>query len=1143
MTFDELLAQVLDVLQREGRVSYRALKRRFDLTDDDLADLQDELIAAKQLAKDEDGRVLVWIGEPVALPPTAYPIPLQSPADTAHGQGAQPASATTTPLVPEAERRQLTVLFCDLVDSTRLTQQLDPEDLRQVIRAYQASCAAVIQRYAGHIAQYLGDGLLVYFGYPQAHEDDAARAVHSGLGMVEAIGTLNTDLIRNHGVRLGVRVGIHTGLVVVGEMGSGDRPERLALGETPNIAARLQGLAAPDTVVVSATTYQLVQGLFTCQALGTPTLKGLEQPLAVSQVLGASAAPSRFEAAVTTGLTPLVGRAEEVGLLQRRWAQVQEGHGQVVLLSGEAGIGKSRLVRELHEIVERDGATRLIFRCSPYHQQSALHPLIEHLQRLVQVRREDPLEAQLDRLEQTLQSSGVPVQETMPLLAALLSLPHPPGYPPVQLSPERQKQKTQEALVTWLMAEAERQPVLAVWEDLHWADPSTLEWLGLLLAQASTVRLFTLLTCRPEFIPPWASRAALSELTLTRLTRPQIEEMVRRVTGGKGLPAEVVRQIVARTDGVPLFVEELTKTVLEAGWLQEGEDGYELTGPLPPLAIPATLQDALRARLDRLSAGKAVAQLGATLGRTFAHDLLQAVAPLDELTVWRGLVELVQAEVLYQRGVPPQATYTFKHALLQEAAYQSLLKSTRQQYHQHIAQVLAARFPDLTETQPELLAHHYIEAGRAELAVGCWQRAGERSNVRSAYVEAVEHLSRGLEVLHTLPDTPTRARHELEMLLLLSRALAVTRGHGSPEREQTLVRARELCFQVGDTPQLRRVLAGLGGLHQQRGELQTARELQAQSFALAQDLQDPAHRVSAHCNMGITLYYLGELTSAQAHLEQAIALHVPQSDHSLTLFAGQDNMLICLGYTAWSLWILGYPDQALRRSQEMLTYAQASSHAFTLTRALFYAAVLHRYLREGVATQERAEAALAIMTEQGFGHHLGVVSFNRGWALAAQDQREAGMAQMHQWLATMQTTGDRLALADSLALLAEAYGQSGQAEAGLCLLPEALAHVECTGEWYYEAEVYRIKGELLLQQAIPDAPQAEACFQKALTVARRQQARSWELRAAMSLSRLWQQQGQRTAARELLAPIYGWFTEGFDTADLQEARTLLEELA
>jgi class 3 adenylate cyclase len=776
MAFDELLAQVLDVLQRERRVSYRALKRRFDLTDDDLADLQDELIAAKQLAMDEDGRVLVWTGGPAPPHPATPSLPEQSPADTALGQVSPLASVKAAPPMPEAERRQLTVLFCDLADSTRLAGQLDPEDLRQVIRAYQATCAAVIQRYAGHIAQYLGDGLLVYFGYPQAHEDDAQRAVHSGLGMVEAIATLNTALVRDHGVRLTVRVGIHTGLVVVSDIDSDDRPERLALGETPNVAARLQGLAAPDTVVISATTYQLVQGLFTCQALGAPPLKGLDQPLAVYQVQGASVAQSRFEAAVTSGLTPLVGREEEVGLLQRRWVQVQEGHGQVVLLSGEAGIGKSRLVQELHAIVAHDGSTRLTFRCSPYYQQSALHPVIEHLQRLVQAHREEPPEARLTGLEQALQRSGVPVQETLPLLAALLSLPHPEGYPSLHLSPERQKQKTQEALIAWLVAAAEQQPVLAVWEDLHWADPSTLEWLGLWLDQAPTVRLLTLLTCRPEFVPPWASRTALTQLTLTRLTRPQIEEMVRQVTGGKSLPAEVLRQIVARADGVPLFVEELTKAVLEAHWLQEGEDGYALTGPVPPLAIPATLQDALRARLDRLSEGKAVAQLGAVLGRTFAHDLLQAVAPLDKLAVWRGLVEMVQAEVLYQRGVPPQATYTFKHALLQEAAYQSLLKSTRQQYHQRIAQVLTAQFLETVETQPELLAQHYTAAGLAEEAVGYWQRAGQRSHMRSAYAEAVAHYTTGLEVLQTLPDTPQRAQQELNLLLTRLEALRIVPG-------------------------------------------------------------------------------------------------------------------------------------------------------------------------------------------------------------------------------------------------------------------------------------------------------------------------------------------------------------------------------
>jgi predicted ATPase len=917
-------------------------------------------------------------------------------------------------------------------------------------------------------------------------------------------------------------------------MGSGDRPERLALGETPNIAARLQGLAAPDTVVISATTQQLVQGLFTCQTLGTPTLKGLDQPLAIYHVHGVSAAQSRFEVAVTSGLTPLVGRAEEVGLLQRRWAQVIEGHGQVVLLSGEAGIGKSRLVRELHAIVERDGATRLTFRCSPYYQQSALHPVIEHLQRLVQERREEPPEARLARLEQALQRSGVPVQEMLPLLADLLSLPHPAGYPALRLSPERQKQKTQEALIAWLVAEAEQQPVLAVWEDLHWADPSTLEWLGLFLDQAPTVRLLTLLTCRPEFAPPWAPHTALTQLTLTRLTRPQVEEMIRRVAGGKALPAEVVRQIVARTDGVPLFVEELTKAVLEANWLQEGEDGYELTGPLPPLAIPATLQDALRARLDRLVEGKAVAPLGATLGRTFAHDLLQAVAPLDELAVWRGLVELVQAEVLYQRGVPPHATYTFKHALLQEVAYQSLLKSTRQQYHQHIAQVLAERFPDLAETQPELLAQHYTAAGLAEEAVEYWQRASQKAHARAAYVEAISYLTTGLEVLKTLPDTPERTQHELDLLLALGPAVSLVKGLASPEYEHVYVQAYALCQQSGDTPRLFSVLTGLRQLYNARGEFQRARQYGEHALALAQRLPDPALLPGAHYSLGSVLENLGEKTSAYAHFERGRTLADAQS-------SGRQAGLWCRIFAAGLLWELGYPDQALRRSHEALTLAQSSDPNCVFF-ALLRAGGVHRNRGEVPAAHERFEAALALATEQEFVDLVPFGMILHGWTLAAQGHDAEGIAQMRQGLAAQQAMRRILSLPLHLLLLAAAYGNSEKAEAGLGVLAEALAVVDTTEERRHEAELYRLQGELLLRQAVPDVPQAEACFQQALDIARRQQARSWELRAAMSLSRLWQRQDKRDDARELLAPIYGWFTEGFDTADLQEARALLEEL-
>src|SRR6266542_2754115 len=632
------------------------------------------------------------------------PEPAAPPSPPSPARQDDPPVTQTTPVgfrpathhPPEAERRQLTVLFGDLVDSTALASQLDPEEWREVIRAYQDACAKVIGRFEGHIAQYLGDGLLVYFGYPRAHEDDAQRAVRAGLGIVEA-----------------VRLGCHTGLVVVGEVGGGTRQEQLALGETPNLAARLQGLAAPNTLVISAATLQLLGGFFACQSLGTPPLKGFAQPLEVYQVLSESTARSRLEAVGGTGLTPLVGRAQEVGLLLERWAQVKDGVGQVVLLSGEAGIGKSRLVQVLKEHVASEPQAWLTpCQCSSYYRNSALYPMIDLLERVaLRFEREESPPQKLRKLEGFLVQYGLLLAETMPLFTALLSLPLAAEYAPLTIAPEQQKQQTLHDFLTIMLRIAAQQPLLFVMEDLHWVDPTTLEFLTLLVDQGPTARILALWTFRPDFSPPWTGRSHLTQVTLPRLPRRQAAEMTGQVAHGKALPAEVVEQVVAKTDGVPLFVEELTKMVLESGLLQERAGRYALTGPLPPLAIPATLHDSLMARLDRLAAVKGLAQLGATLGREFSYALLHAVSPWDETSLQRGLHQLVEAEFLYQRGLPPQATYLFKHALIQDAAYQSLLRSTRQQYHQRIAQVLENQFPELAETQPELLAHHYTAAG------------------------------------------------------------------------------------------------------------------------------------------------------------------------------------------------------------------------------------------------------------------------------------------------------------------------------------------------------------------------------------------------------------------------------------------------
>ena len=880
MTFEELLDQAIDLLQRRGRVTYRTLKRQFQLDDDVLEDLKEELIYGQRLAVDEDGRVLVWTGGTSAPPESiAFPPPQEDP----HATPSTPdASSSSAPHTPDAERRQLTVLFCDLVDSTPLASQLDPEDLREVVHAYQETCAKVIARFEGHIAQYLGDGLLVYFGYPLAHEDDAQRAVRAGLGMIEALGQLNTRLGQERGVHLAVRLGIHTGLVVVGEVGGGTRQEQLALGETPNIAARLQGLAVPNTVVISTATLPLLGGFFACQSLGTQLLRGLPQPLEVYQVLSESTARSRLEAAGSTGLTPLVGREQEAALLRERWAQVKGGLGQVVLLSGEAGIGKSRLVQVLTAHVTAEPQAWLTpCQCSPYYQNTALYPMIDLLERVVlRFAREESPSQKLSKLEGFVVQYGLPLTEVVPLFAALLSLPLTADYAPLTLSPEQQKQQTLQTLLTILLRRAAQQPVLFVMEDLHWVDPSTLELLSLLVDQGPTARILVLLTFRPDFPPPWTECSHLTQVTLPRLPRRQAAEMTGQVAHRKALPPEVVEQVVAKTDGVPLFVEELTKMVLESGLLQEREGRYELTGSLPPLAIPATLHDSLMARLDRLATVKALAQLGATLGREFSYTLLQAVSPWDEGTLQRGLHQLVEAEFLYQQGLPPQATYLFKHALIQEAAYQSLLRSTRQRHHQHIAQVLEAQFPELCETQPELLAHHYTEAGLLAQAVPYWQRAGQRAVQRFAHREAIGHLTKGLDLLKGLPATPEHTHQELDLQTALGPAWMAAKGYAAPEVEQAYARARELCRQLGEHARLFSVLRGLGAFYVVRGKYQTAREVGAELLSLAQSPPDPARLLGAHQVLGIAWFWLGELASARGHLEQAIALYDPQQHRS-----------------------------------------------------------------------------------------------------------------------------------------------------------------------------------------------------------------------------------------------------------------------
>jgi class 3 adenylate cyclase/predicted ATPase len=1145
MTFEEILDQAIAMLQRRRRVAYRTFQVQFNLDDNALEALKDELLYAQQVARDEGDRVLVWTGG-AETPPAPPPHSTMHASQPSTQEAALPQTPPrpVTPSIPEAERRQLTVMFCDLVDSTRLSSHLDPEDLREVVRAYQSTCAEVIQRFDGHIAQYLGDGLLVYFGYPQAHEDDARRAVRTGLGILAVMGDLNQGLQRAKGIQLAIRIGIHTGLVVVGEMGGGGRQEQLALGETPNVAARIQGLAAPNTVAMSEATSRLVEGYFTCQSLGEHTLRGVPQSLKVYRVLSESGATSRLDVTQPRGLTPLVGRESEVTLLMERWEQAKAGQGQVVLLSGDPGIGKSRLVQVLKDQVAAEPHTRWECRSAEYSQNTALFPLTDLFQRILQFEAHETPDARLEKLEHALSQYRLPVEETIPLLAPLLSLALPENrYPLLNLSPQWQRQKTLETIVAILLELAAHQPVLFILEDLHWTDPSTLELIGLLLDQTPTASMLALLTCRPHFQPAWHHRSYLTEITVNRLSQPQIERMVERIADGKILPSEIMQQIVERTDGVPLFVEELTKAVLESGQLKGIDDHYELVGSLSTLAIPATLQDSLMARLDRLVSAKGIAQLAAVIGRQFSYELLQAISQLDAMTLQRELGRLVEAELVYQRGLPPQATYVFKHALIQDAAYESLLKSTRQHYHQRIAHVLEEQFQETTQAQPEFLAHHYTEAGLTGQAVAYWHKAGQKASEGSAHVEAISHLRTGLELLQTLPETPERVQREVDMHITLGASLIATKGYGAPEVAQTYTNARRLCQSLNDPHQLFPVLRGLWNYAIVRAELRTAHALGEQLLSLAQHTQDTAMLVAAHAALGRTLFFLGMVASAHTHLTQGLALYDLQQHRASVLLYGEDAGVVCHSFAAWALWRLGYPDQGLVQTNEALTLAQQSAHPFSLSFALSNAAQFHQLRREVRTVQEHADATITLATDQGFPFWLAIGSALRGWALAQQGQTQDGIAQIDQGLRAFRATGAESTRSHYLALLAEAHSVSEQPEAGLTALGEALTLVETTGARFYEAEVYRLKGRLLLQLSADNQTDAETCFQNALEVARNQHAKSWELRAATSLARLWQQQGKRQEAHDLLAPIYGWFTEGFDTADLQEAKALLDALA
>jgi TOMM system kinase/cyclase fusion protein len=1045
-----------------------------------------------------------------------------------------------------AERRQLTVVFCDLVGSTDLSTQLDPEEFNDLTREYERVCAEVIERHEGRIARFVGDGILVYFGYPLSHEDDPKRAVRAALDIVAAISALGQSL----GRALHVRVAVHTGLVVVGRLGGAANPDPLAVsGETPNVAARLQAFAEPDTVVTSAATYHLIQGFFLCRSLGTPALKGLSAPIEVYEILEPTGIETRFERAVASGLTPFVSREDEVGVLLERWEQAKALQGQVVMLRGEAGIGKSRLVRALVERTAGEPLWELSCRCSPYYQNSALYPAIDCLQRMLRYDRNDDADTKLAKLEEMLAQFAIDPGQMIPLFASLLSLPPDDRYPGWPMSPQRQKQKTFEAIVELLMRAAERGPVRLIVEDLHWADSSTLDLIDLLIERLSGARLLLILPFRPEFVAPWPHQAHITDLTLGRLSRAPTERMIQSVAGGKTLPAEVVEEIIEKTEGVPLFVEELTRMVLESPLLEERADRYLPTSALPSLTIPSTLHDSLMARLDRLGTAKEVAQLCATIGKDFSYELLRAVSPLDETKLSGSLNRLVDAELLEQDTTQNRLRYSFRHALIRDAAYDSLLHSQRRLYHRKVAEVLQDRFSETVGARPELLAHHFTEAGLIEQAIPYWQGAGQRALERSAGKEAMSHLSKGLELLSLMPESPQRLQQEFALRITLGVPLMLTKGFAAPEVEQLYSRARNLYQQIPESPQLFPMLFGLWAFYSVRADYRTARDLCSQLLTLAQSAKDPELLLEAHAACGNTTSFLGELVAAREHLEQAITLYDPKKHGAHAYIYPQDPGVHSLSYATLTLWLMGYPDQARKRSLEALALGQKLSHPFSLAFAMIHVLYIHRFSGEVNATQERADELLKLAAQYEFPIPLAVGMAHRGWALVEQGRKEEGIGEIRQGIESWRATGSTLFFQPFLlGMLAEALGKAGLPEEGLTSVTEALSIANATGERFWEAELYRLKGESILQcedQASRSTTLAEAAesFRTAIDIAQRQAAKSLELRATISLSRLWRRQGKHVPARRMLAGICGWFTEGSDSHELEEARLLLQEVS
>jgi class 3 adenylate cyclase/tetratricopeptide (TPR) repeat protein/ABC-type transport system involved in cytochrome c biogenesis ATPase subunit len=1032
-----------------------------------------------------------------------------------------------------AERRHLTVMICDLVGSTALSARLDPEDMRAVIDAYHAACARITRTYDGFLAEFRGDGILAYFGYPLAHEDDAERTVRVGLDIIAAVAELKTPAAEP----LAVRIGIATGLVVVGDLsGEGALRKHALVGDTPNVAARLQALAEPGTIVVGASTRRLLGNLFRLRDLGRHELKGIAEPVAAWAVKGVSASESRFEVVRAAGLTDLIGRQDEINFLLERQRLAWKGEGQIVLISGEPGIGKSRLTAALAERIAGEPHRRVRYQCSPYHTSSALRPFITQLERAAGFKTDDTSDQRLDKLEAVLAMGASRIEA--PLFAALLSIPFGERYPPLALSPTQQRRRTLAALLDQFEGLARQEPTLLFFEDSHWADATSLELLDLIIERVRELPVLALFTFRPDFEPPWVDLPNVSTLTLGRLDRSEVESMIARVTGGRPLPAEVREQIVVKTDGNPLFVEELTKAVLEAGIVVEDAEGYRLDGPLPPLAIPGTLHDSLMARLDRLAPVKEICQIGAAIGREFSYPLLRALVGRDETALKDALAQLEDAELVFRREDAPEAIYSFKHALVQEVAYENLLKSRRQVLHRRIAETLRDRFSTIAEVQPEVVAHHFTQAGLSEVAIEWWVKAGDRALDRSANNEAIAHLEKAISLAGGLADGPAQRLLRLRLQTTYGHALLHGRGHSQPETIAAFARARELAAGIEDAVARFSAYYGMWMGSFVRADLAPMREVALLSLRDARHSPgSPAAGRALHV-FGVTCWFQGDYCGARTHLEQALAAYDQERDHGLTPRFVFDDRVVTTGWLAVVVWALGKVDQGIHLLDSALSFARQSGHLPTIAWVHAYRCRFAGICRKPGLARLHAEEVLRLAREHGLPMRLADGSFYHGWARWCAGDGD-GEAAMREGLALWNEMHYRLFAPLTGTLLAECEAEAGRAEVGLATLDAQLAAIEQTGERWFDAEVHRVRGKLLLKQRRPDVAAAEAAFMRAIEIARSQQTRIFELRAALSLAKLYQTTGRHQVASELLVPALVGFNAGPEVPEVQEAQRLL----